>query len=49
MIEHMTSCPYTPQQNGVVERKHKDVVEIAITLLIVVGLPTEFGIMHVHI
>lgn len=32
-ILHFISCPYTPQQNGLVERNHKHVIEIVITLL----------------
>ncbi|KAM1741307.1 hypothetical protein ACFX12_011446 [Malus domestica] len=41
-VEHLISCPYTPQQNGVVERKHRHIVEIAITLLVQAALPIEF-------
>ena len=33
-IKHETSCPYTPQQNGLAERKIGDVVDKARTLLI---------------
>ena len=32
-IAHSISCPYTPQQNGLVERKHRHLVETAITML----------------
>ena len=26
-INHQISCPYTPQQNGLVERKHRHLIE----------------------
>ncbi|KAB2606067.1 hypothetical protein D8674_005784 [Pyrus ussuriensis x Pyrus communis] len=39
---HRISCPYTPQQNGLVERRHRHVVETAITLMHAAGLSQEF-------
>jgi len=33
-ILHQTSCAYTPQQNGVVERRNRHLIETTRTLLI---------------
>lgn len=41
-IKHFTTTPYTPQQNGVVERRNRTVVEMARCLLKSKGLPAEF-------
>lgn len=41
-IYFQKSCPGTPEQNGVVERKHRHLVEMAQTLLLHASLPGEF-------
>lgn len=41
IIHHKTS-PYTPQQNGVVERKHRHLLQITMALLFQSGLPIQF-------
>ncbi|XP_075095045.1 uncharacterized protein LOC142173363 [Nicotiana tabacum] len=41
-IIHETTCPHTPQQNGVVERKHKHLLETSRALLFQSKLPTNF-------
>ena len=41
-ILHLVSCPYIPQQNGTAERKHRHILETAITLLTSANLPHNF-------
>ncbi|CAL2254016.1 unnamed protein product [Prunus armeniaca] len=41
-IVHQVSCPYTPQQNGLAERKNRHFVETAITLLTEASMPDIF-------
>ena len=36
------SCPYTPQQNGVVERKHRHVVKTTVTMLSQASMPSSY-------
>ena len=39
---HQTSCAYTPEQNGVAERKNRYILEITRALLIESKIPTSF-------
>ena len=41
-IIHQTTCVYTPQQNGIVERKHKHLLETSRALLYQSKLPIHF-------
>jgi len=41
-ISHYTTAPHTPQQNGVSERRHRQIVETCKTLLSHANLPSYF-------
>ena len=41
-IKHYTTTPYTPQQNGVVERRNQTVVEMARCMLKSKQMPSRF-------
>jgi histone deacetylase 1/2 len=41
-IIHRLTCPHTSQQNGTVERKHRQIVEMGLTMLSHASLPLKF-------
>lgn len=41
-ILHRITCPHTSEHNGLVERKHRQIVETGLTLLAQAGLPLKF-------
>ncbi|KAG8500663.1 hypothetical protein CXB51_002624 [Gossypium anomalum] len=41
-IIHRITCPHTSEQNGVVERKHRHIVDMGLTLLAQAGLSMEY-------
>jgi hypothetical protein len=41
-IFHQFTCPHTSQQNGVAERKHRHIVDMALTLISHSSLPIEY-------
>ena len=42
-IQHQLSCLYTPQQNGVAERKHKHIVESGLSMLYQSNFPSSYS------
>jgi transposase InsO family protein len=41
-IKHQMTAPYSPQQNGVAERKNRSLIEMARCMLIDAGIPSQF-------
>ncbi|KAH9669465.1 retrovirus-related pol polyprotein from transposon RE1 [Citrus sinensis] len=43
-IQHQLSCPATPEQNGVAERKHRHIVETGLTMLFHANMPLQYWV-----
>ena len=43
-IKHQLSCPHTPQQNGVAERKHRHVTELGLALMFQSKVPHQLWV-----
>lgn len=43
-IVHQLSCPYTPEKNGLVERRHRIICELGLTMLRHSGMPKRFWV-----
>ena len=41
-VIHQTSCPYTPQQNGVAERKNRHLMEVTRSMMFHTSVPKSF-------
>ncbi|GKV17840.1 hypothetical protein SLEP1_g28296 [Rubroshorea leprosula] len=41
-IQHQVTCPYTPQHNGVAERKNRTIMDMVRSILKAKGLPNSF-------
>lgn len=47
-IQHQTTAPYAPQQNGIAERKNRTLCEMARCLLLQASLPQDFWAEALH-
>lgn len=43
-IRQLISCPHTPQQNGLAERKHKSITELGLTLMFQSKIPQSLWV-----
>ena len=41
-IHHQSACPKTPEQNGKAERKHRNIIELGLTMMFHAHLPPRF-------
>jgi transposase InsO family protein len=47
-IKHELFAPYTPQQNGIIERKNRTLIEVARTLLDEYKTPDSFWVAAIN-
>ncbi|KAG7547402.1 GAG-pre-integrase domain [Arabidopsis suecica] len=43
-IQQFVSCPYTPQQNGLAERKHRHIIELGLSMLFQGRVPQRYWV-----
>ena len=43
-IKQLVSCPHTPQQNGIAERKHRHITELGLSMLFEGKVPQRFWV-----
>ena len=43
-IQQLLSCPYTPQQYGLAERKHRPIVELGLSMMFQSNVPQRFWV-----
>ena len=43
-IQHRVSCTYTPQQNGIAERKHIHLIELGLAMMFQSHLPLQYWV-----
>lgn len=43
-IRQLLSCPHTPQQNGLAERKHRSIIELGLTLMFQSQVPQSLWV-----
>lgn len=43
-IKQMISCPHTPQQNGIAERKHRHITELGLSMLFDGNVPQRYWV-----
>jgi len=41
-IQHRFICPHTHEQNGAIERKHRHITDMGLSMLVVASLPVKF-------
>lgn len=48
-IHHRISCPYTPEQNGIAERKHRHLIELGLSMMFYCHLPLKYWVEAFYI
>lgn len=43
-IKHIVSCPHTPEQNGIAERRHRHITKLGLSMLYQAHLPYELWV-----